>query len=594
MIFAVAIVMVVISVPSGAERKSYTQPDTTKAVNPDSLLTPAERNSFNHVFLEAICQKNAGNADSSFTLLKRCLEINPNAAEAHFEMALHYMQDDKDTLALENFERAASLNPKNATYQESVAEYYLQARDYAKAVTAYENLYANDHERTDVLNLLVQLYQQQKNYPKMLENINRLERLDGPSEELTLSKMRVYELMGEKKDAYKAIKNLADSHPNDVTYQIMMGNWLLQNGKSKDAYKIFTTALNDNPDNTYAQSSMYDYYHAVHDTVNADIIRNKLLMSTKTPSKTKLTIFQQVISDNEKQGGDSTKVLKLFDDVIKVNPKDADVRQMQVAYMTLKKMPQDTLTTVLKQSLEVAPDAANIRLQLVQLLWPKKDWDGIINLCKPAVQYNPEEMAFYYFMGLAYFQKDDEDKALDAFRRGVGEINSQSNPEIVSDFYALMGDILQKKGLMKQSYAAYDSCLQWKADHVSCLNNYAYFLSVQDTMLDKAEKMSFKTIKAEPKNSTYLDTYAWILFRQRRYSEAQIYIDQALKNDTDSVVSGVVLEHAGDIYFSLGQKQKALDYWLQAKKNGGASELLSEKIKDAQSYGATERKKKRK
>jgi tetratricopeptide (TPR) repeat protein len=230
----------------------------------------------------------------------------------------------------------------------------------------------------------------------------------------------------------------------------------------------------------------------------------------------------------------------------------------------------------------------------VQLLWPKKDWDGIINLCKPAVQYNPEEMAFYYFMGLAYFQKDDEDKALDAFRRGVGEINSQSNPEIVSDFYALMGDILQKKGLMKQSYAAYDSCLQWKADHVSCLNNYAYFLSVQDTMLDKAEKMSFKTIKAEPKNSTYLDTYAWILFRQRRYSEAQIYIDQALKNDTDSVVSGVVLEHAGDIYFSLGQKQKALDYWLQAKKNGGASELLSEKIKDAQSYGATERKKKRK
>jgi tetratricopeptide (TPR) repeat protein len=113
-------------------------------------------------------------------------------------------------------------------------------------------------------------------------------------------------------------------------------------------------------------------------------------------------------------------------------------------------------------------------------------------------------------------------------------------------------------------------------------------------LLDKAEKMSFKTIKAEPTNSTYLDTYAWILFRQRRYSEALIYIDQALKSDTDTIVSGVVLEHAGDINASLGDEKKALTYWLQAQKNGGASELLGNKIKQAQQNVATEQKKKRK
>ena len=104
------------------------------------------------------------------------------------------------------------------------------------------------------------------------------------------------------------------------------------------------------------------------------------------------------------------------------------------------------MDNALKHVLTISPDNAAARIQLIQAQWPKKKWDDIISLCKPAMEYNPDEMAFYYFMGLAYYQKDQQDKALDTFRRGVGEINSQSNPDIVSDFYAIMGDILHQKG----------------------------------------------------------------------------------------------------------------------------------------------------
>ena len=60
--------------------------------------------------------------------------------------------------------------------------------------------------------------------------------------------------------------------------------------------------------------------------------------------------------------------------------------------------------------------------------------------------------------------------------------------------------------------------------------------------------MSFKTIKAEPKNGTYLDTYAWILFMEERYHEAKIYIDQAIANLDSTQNNNTVIEHAGDIY----------------------------------------------
>ena len=216
----------------------------------------------------------------------------------------------------------------------------------------------------------------------------------------------------------------------------------------------------------------------------------------------------------------------------------------------------------MEQALQIAPDNASARLQLVSYAWQAANKDRVISLCQEASQYNPDEMAFYYYQGIAYYQKEQLDDALNAFQNGISVITEESNPEIVSDFYAVMGDILHQKGKEQEAYAAYDSCLVWKDDNIGCLNNYAYYLSEKGQQLDKAEQMSYRTIKAEPKNATYLDTYAWILFMQQRYSEANVYIDQTLQCDSDT--SAVLLEHAGDIYYHTGDKEKAVTLWQQA------------------------------
>jgi tetratricopeptide (TPR) repeat protein len=150
-------------------------------------------------------------------------------------------------------------------------------------------------------------------------------------------------------------------------------------------------------------------------------------------------------------------------------------------------------------------------------------------------------------------------------------------PAIVSDFYSIMGDLLHQKGRANEAFAAYDSCLQWKPDNIGCLNNYAYYLSELGTDLDRAEQMSHQTIMAEPRNGTYLDTYAWILFMQKRYSEARIYIDQAVLND--SARNSVILEHAGDIYALNDDMEKALDYWMKAQQLDPKNKVLNRKIK---------------
>lgn len=362
----------------------------------------------------------------------------------------------------------------------------------------------------------------------------------------------------------------------------MLGNWLLQNDRKNDAYKLFTAAVEADPESEYALTSLYDYYRQAGRDSLATQLRDRILLSAKTNIKTKTSMVKQVIDENEAQGGDSTQVLALLDRMEQASPKDDNVAMLRAVYMELKKMPDSTVCHALQKVIDISPDNAPARLQLLQKLWPMERWDDIIAASSQAIQYIPDEMAFYYFLGLAHYQKDESDAALDAFRRGVGEITQESNPEFVSDFYALMGDILYTKGQEKEAFAAYDSCLQWKSDNISCLNNYAYYLSEKNLNLTKAEEMSYRTVKAEPDNATYLDTYAWILYQQKRYAEAKIYIDQAVKNDTDTVhVTPVVIDHAGEIYMKLGDPDRAVSFWQLAISRGGDKALFERKIKKA-------------
>ena len=563
------------TLPSFAKSNKRKKTESSAIIAPLSYADSIRYNSF---FMESVVAAGAGRYASAYDLLRHCLEINPNAAEAYYLLSTYQTELKQDTLAMKSMEKAAELSPSNDTYQERLAQYCIDFKQYDKAIKVYENLAANRPDRTDVLEVLMQLYNQQKNYTDMLKTIGRLEKVEGTGEEITLAKVRAYELLGDKKNAYKALKNLSETYPNDNSYRVMLANWLMQNDKQKDAYGIYTSVLKDEPSNSYALSSLYDYYKAVGDNEKAKDVMSRVLANNKTDSNSKQAMIRQFIEENEHAGGDSTVVIDMLDKVTKQNPQDANIAELKVAYMSLKKMPKEVIDSAIVSLLNVAPDNAGARLQLIQNIWEQKNWEQIISVCKPALEYNPEEMAFYYFLGLAYFQKGDENLTLQTIQKGVLQVSDKSNKGMVSELYAIMGDILQKKGKMQQAFAAYDSCLQWKDDNIGCLNNYAYYLSEDGHNLQKAEQMSYKTIKAEPKNSTYLDTYAWILFMQDRFAEAKIYADQAVTNDTDSVQSAVILEHTGDIYACLGKVNDAVDFWKKAVKSGGDSALLKRKI----------------
>ena len=533
--------------------------------------------SYNYFFLEGVRQQEMGNLTAAFDLLRHARDLNPNAPEVYYLLAPYYVDLKDDTRSRAYYERAATLDPENSSYIEKLGQLYVSQKDYPNAINAYEILYALNKARVDVLQILYQLYGSQNEFQQMINVLNRIEVLEGSSEQISLSKMQIYEQMGEKRKEYDELKSLVDSHPLDLNYKVMFGNWLLQNGKKKEAVKLYRNVLKEEPTNALAKLSLLDYYRTIGDQATVDVITQELLQSPKTEKETKIALLRQVISSNQQANvSDSAEVMKLFSQALSVPQTDADILMMKAAYMSLKKMPKAEINRVYEQAIDVEPDNSRARIALIQNIWDTGDYDKVIAICRPAQEYNPEEMVFYYFQGMAQYQKHENDAALQTFRKGVSQIKADSNPDVVSDFYALMGEILHEKGRLAESFQAYDSCLQWKPDNIAAMNNYAYYLSEANKDLPKAEQLSYKTIKAEPNNSTFLDTYAWILFQQKRYEEAKIYINQAIRSD--STLTGVVKEHAGDIYAMTGDIDKALEFWQQSLKGGNQSAVLKKKI----------------
>ena len=542
-----------------------------------SPLSDVQSLDYDAFFLEAMMQRQKGNNDAAFDLLQHCIKLNPDAAEAYFYLAQYYMLLRNDSLARQCYLKAAELEPDNATFLETVAQSYINQQDYPKAIAVVEQLYDQDKSREELLEMLYELYQQTGDNDKAIETLNRIEAAEGKSERLSYAKSDIYTKAGNKQAAIAEMEALAEKYPNDLNYKGMYADMLLRNDEEEQALQLYNDILEKEPDNTRAQVSLLSYFKVQGEAEKADSMAERILMNRNTTTEQRIYLMRQMVSDSERTDGDSTRILALFHKMLAQPQENADIATLCAAYMDLKNMPRDSVKAMLQTVLRIAPDNAAARLQLVSFAWERKDQDEVIALCQEARQYNPDEMAFYYYQGMAYYQQDNPDKALSAFQNGIGVITQDSNPDIVSDFYAVMGDLLHQKCMAKEDFEAYDSCLQWKSDNIMCLNNYAYYLSELGQQLDKAEQMSYKTIKAEPKNATYLDTYAWILFMLKRYAEAKIYIDQALQNDADA--SAVIIEHAGDIYIQNKDADRAVELWQEALDKDPKNKLLDRKIK---------------
>lgn len=125
----------------------------------------------------------------------------------------------------------------------------------------------------------------------------------------------------------------------------------------------------------------------------------------------------------------------------------------------------------------------------------------------------------------------------------------------ISQSYFNLGDL-------DKAIKSAEAALKYSPDNRGLMNNVAYYMALAGRNLERCERLSRKTVEAEPQNATYLDTYAYILYRMKKYPEAKTYLKKALLFGGKN--SSVVLEHYADVLEAMGDHKLAQVYRKQA------------------------------
>ncbi len=534
----------------------------------DTLLPTTAEERANAFYLEGLRQQLNGNHDDAYELFCHALDLNPQLVGALYELSgyTHYMRDD--SLAFEQLKQAADIDSDNYYLKQALVSSYLSQNRQDEAIQELEQMARQYPDKSSVLLTLVQMYGQKEDYKSMISALDRVELLEGKSEQLSLQKFRAYVQMKDEKRAFAEMRSLAEEYPNDVRYRVLIGDLYLDNGKLSEAKNTYDEIGRDHPDNVNLQLSLARYYQR---TDNDSLYRQaleRLVLNEQLDDDTRVQLVQGITMQSVQQNGDTAVLMPLFRQLLTLPQKDTRLAELCARYMITSSAPVASVKPVLRQMLQIDPEAELARGQLLAYAIQEEDTNEIVRLCRTAVDYNSSDPVYYYYLGIASYQQGNKETALDAIRKGLTKTGQSTDLALVTNMYAISGDLYHIIGDDRHAFEAYDSCLLYRPDDALVLNNYAYYLSLQKRDLERAEEMSRRAIRQEPLNATYLDTYEWVLFQQKNYAEARIYADSVLTVLADSIQpsDANLVEHAGDVYSRLGQEQRALELWRQAEQ----------------------------
>ena len=551
----------------------------TEVQNTPVALHESDRHKFDYYFHEAVNAKILGDYNAAYDFLEHCNQIDSTNSAVLYELGSIFHSLDQKSKALIYFEKAVKYNEDNFYYKVSLATLYLELQQYTQAIAVYEALVLQDPDKSDLYLYLSESYRLDGNIGKAIESLDKLENATGLNERISLQKFQLYSVLDDKAKAYAELSKYIEKYPKEIKYYVLLGNIYVQDNKLNEAYMILSKARAINPDNPYLITAMANYYEKADRKEDAQRELNIALLSPQLDIDTKTTILAQYINTLHQNKGGTERANALLDTLIIEHPQEPKLNLIYGELLMLQQKNEEAQNQY-RIFAESNPSNPTGWEQLLRAV-PPDSIDASINVCETAISYLPDEILFYFYLGVGKFQKKENKEALRILKDGVSRSTEDDSPVLISEFYGLIGNLYFEDKNSDSAFVAFDKALRYNPKNLGVLNNYSYYLSLEKKNLDRAEKMSRVTITAEPTNPTFLDTYGWILFEQGDYVSSKIYLGNAVKysEEKEKEISPEVLEHYGDVLFKSGDEEQALEYWKKAKeKNEEPSETLNKKI----------------
>lgn len=556
---------------------------TMTAGEPTADMRKADR-----YFMEAMRQNALGNRDAYYSLLRRSAELDTANTDVSYltgfvqalitngdsalitqayRMVQRHFEDQPDDIYAGNI--FASINA------------HLGRNDMVKRIWhTLDSLHPN---RTEIaLNYADALAANADSADRVeaIKVYDRIETAEGKSAQLSSRKVTAMLQLADTAGVIRELDELLAATPHSAQSRVFAGTVYSVLGRGDDAIKYYNEACEVDSTSGMAYYARANYYKETGDMQRYDSEVFRALKQESLDLETKMQLLTSYVRQQYADSTQQPRIEELFRVLIDQNPHDAEIRDLFSSYYyAIKNF--DGAAEQLSYAIDIDPADEQRWRMLMGLYGQLQKWDEAVATGERAMHYHPSSPMVMMVTGIDYGMQKNYPKALELLKQAL-EATDSTDTGMQADVLTSLGDMYHQTEQPDSSYMYYDRALAIDPGNLLALNNYAYYLACEGSDLDKAQSMIAKVIAAKPSDPTSLDTYAWVMFKQKDYAKAKEFIDLALANDAEP--GEEILHHAGDIYFMTGDPDKAVELWERALKLDPDNELLKRKVTNRAYY----------
>ena len=514
---------------------------------------------FDFLYTEGIKQKLMGNAGDALKYLEKCVEMNPLSDASYHQMAQISLQLGNTAQAKKYAVKAAELDEQNLWYMTFLGGIYYQERNLDSALIYFEKTVRIQPDNNDVKVTLAGIYTELGDYKKANEIYSYFIEKYGANENISLMIVKNMMNSGDLDGAELIIKELLKENPAEILYNGILAEIYRKKGLNDKAEEVYKKLLDLDSTNPQTLLSLADFMIAEKKYDDLFVLLNIIAVNEKVTMENKIALLSKLIDTEDivkNKGKELEVALRIFEE----GEKNKDFINLIRPELYQKMGRKEDAITRLEEIIIMNPNIYFAWEKLLILYSDTRNFDKLYIRGKEcATRFNMSYPAKILYASAA-MEKKLYEEALEELRKA--KILAGNQNEMLMQVVSMEADIYYRKGEYDKSFVLFKEALEYNPDDVIILNNYAYYLAEQNKDIKEAEKMIKRVIEKEKDNNTFLDTYAWVLYKSGKTRDAIKVMEDIMARDNKPDPDW--FEHYGYMMKSLRKCEVAINYWKRA------------------------------
>ena len=545
----------------------------TVKLSTEASAQARDNSRYDYLLSEAIRQKYVGEPGQSVMLFEKCIETDKSRAVPYFELAQVYAATGDSVKALRYASTAANLDRRNYWYQLACGSLFVQYHKKDSALVYFQRALKADPQAVEVNSVLAGLYFEKGDVARADSLFVLMDKEGVLNQQMFL--LMISGLIEGKQYSTAAERtiSLINKFPGELKYRALLANIYSEAGKVEKSDSIYSRIIEEDPENAESQLLVMVNLLDKKDYAGVASFLGSVIKSTTIDRERKVGLVNELAADSafvESQGRNlETDILSLEAEY----PGDDEIMSIRPGLYERQDRKDEAIARY-EALLKSGKPEFFFKERLILLYAEKKEYEKLYSLASGYASENNRSILGKVYFAIAATELKKYDIAEAELKKAL--ILAGNDNTLKLQVFSMLGDLKYRMKDFEGSFGYLEEALAIDPEDITLLNNYSYFLAENGSDLPKALKMAEKVIAKEGGNATYLDTYAWVLYKSGKFKDAYNVMMKIFGTSKEN--DPEILEHMGYILKKLSRCDEAVNYWKRAFEADSSKDYLRKEI----------------